>query len=130
MIPDSHKPSSTSTRGSLRVLIVDDDPIMATNLVELLFFEGYEAHAVNSGEAALASIRSARPDIILSDVRLPGIDGLTLLRSLRNNPHTARIPFVFMTGMADANRHLTEANGYLSKPFHINDFLAVIQANV
>jgi CheY-like chemotaxis protein len=124
---DNTTPSSSSgTQAISLVLVVDDDPLMATNLVELLLLEGYEAHAVHSGEKALEVVIGLQPDVILSDVKLPGMDGESLLQNLRSSPDTAHIPLIFMTGYAEKTLSV-EADGYLSKPFKITEVLDVFR---
>jgi len=125
--PQDHSLLPSSGKARCRVLVVDDDSIMATNLVELLGMEGYEAAGVHSGEQALEEIDTFQPDIILSDVKLTGMDGEMLLRRLRSDPKTAHIPVIFMTGYDEQNLSI-EADGYLSKPFKIEEFLYLIRS--
>jgi CheY-like chemotaxis protein len=99
----------------MRVMIVDDDPIMSTNLVELLELEGYEACCVQSGSEALMMVASFLPDLILSDLHMPGMTGASILTALRQDPILAQIPFVFMSGQTDPSDEITalEVDGYL-----------------
>jgi CheY-like chemotaxis protein len=113
-----------------KALIIEDDQYMITNLTELLSLEGFEVRSSSNGLEALDCARIFRPDIILSDMRMPGMDGLQVLDAVRNDVHTSNIPFVFLTGRSESAQ-LHEAldhgaNGYLIKPFQVNDLLEII----
>ena len=113
-----------------KALIIEDDSFMITNLTELLGFEGFEVDSVSEGAQASRHILDFQPDVILSDMRMPGMDGLTILGMVRENPQTMNIPFVFLTGRADSDQlraaQEAGANGYLIKPFEIDDLLNLI----
>ena len=87
--------------GAATILIVDDEP---TNLsiLSTLLRPDYQVRAANSGESALRVAASEpRPDLLLLDVMMPGMDGYTVLGRLRENPATADIPVIFLTALAD-----------------------------
>ena len=113
-----------------KALIIEDDAFMITNLTELLGFEGFEVDSVSEGAQAPRRILDFRPDVILSDMRMPGMDGLAILGIVRENPQTTNIPFVFLTGRSDSDQlqaaQKAGANGYLIKPFEIDDLLNLI----
>ena len=113
-----------------KALIIEDDSFMITNLTELLGFEGFEVDSVTEGAQAPNHILDFRPDVILSDMRMPGMDGLAILGIVRENPQTMNIPFVFLTGRSDSDQlraaQEAGANGYLIKPFEIDDLLNLI----
>lgn len=102
------------------ILIVDDDPTNLSLLTHLLRSE-YLVRAANSGESALrAAASEPRPDLVLLDVMMPGMDGFAVLGRLRASPATADIPVIFLTAMAD---DLDEEHGlqlgavdYITKP--------------
>ena len=114
----------------LKILIVDDDPVMSANLAELLGFEGYAAGCVRSGREALDEIPRFMPDLILCDMRMPEMDGISILRALRQDPRTAKIPFVFMTGQNNLDAHVgaLRVDGYLYKPFRIDQFMETVRS--
>src|SRR5689334_15511606 len=87
---------NTSDRG--RVLIVDDDRKILDLLVELLQLEGYEVATAVDGSEALGLALSFAPDVVLSDVVMPEVDGLELCRRLKDNPRTAYIPVMLLSG--------------------------------
>ena len=84
------------------MLLVDDDPTFRNLLREVLLNEGYEVYAAENGEEAIHKLSAVRPDIIVSDIYMPVMDGLLLHRDVRNNPLYATLPFLFISGYSDA----------------------------
>ena len=82
---------------SKRLLVVDDDPGLLRAVAETLRAEGYEVRTARRGAEALVSIAGSLPDLIISDIRMPGMDGYELVRHLRSSPRTKLIPVVFLT---------------------------------
>ncbi|MET0207613.1 MAG: response regulator transcription factor [Burkholderiaceae bacterium] len=110
------------------VLIVDDVPDNLAVLHDALDESGYTVLVATSGEAALARAVQARPDIVLLDAMMPGMDGFEVARRLKSDPSTAHIPIVFMTGLTETE-HLVaalEAGGvdYVTKPIKPKEVLA------
>lgn len=105
-----------------RILVVDDNPTNLKLAVQVLGFEGYEMLQAESAEAALKVIEGECPDLILMDIQMPGMDGLTLTRRLKGDPRTRLIPIVAMTSFAmkGDDRKAAEAgcDGYLTKPIN------------
>lgn len=116
-----------------RILIADDNADMRGYLVRLLG-PAYQVKAVPDGAAALASIRAAPPELVLADVMMPGLDGFELLRALRDDPATARIPVVLLSARAGEESAIeglsAGADDYLVKPFPARELLARVQANL
>jgi two-component system response regulator PilR (NtrC family) len=112
-----------------RLLVVDDEPSMREFLEILLAQEGYEVATASSGEEGFKIYRQLEPDLILTDVKMPGMSGLDLIREV----HTldAAIPIIAITAYAsadDAIRAVREgAYDYLSKPFQIEDLRIIIR---
>lgn len=110
--------SRTSNGQTPRVLIVDDEPINIEVLVEAL--EGFELSFATDGNRALELAASTRPDLILLDVVMPGMDGYDVLRWLKSEPRTQNIPVIFVTAMSevgDEERGLAfGAVDYITKP--------------
>ena len=114
------------------ILVVDDEP----DLLELLQYNlartGYEVTCVGSGEDALAAVGLARPDLVILDVLLPGIDGLDVCRKLKGDAQTAAIPIVMLTARGDEADVVTGlevgADDYLPKPFSPRVLLARVKA--
>ena len=105
-----------------RILLVEDEPhLLMVTRVTLERVGGFEVRGCSSGEEAIREARDFRPDLILLDVMMPGMDGITTLRLLRSAPDTVGIPIVFMTARAqkaemDAYANLGAA-GVVTKPF-------------
>jgi two-component system sensor histidine kinase/response regulator len=112
---------SSTAAGSPLLLVVDDEPSNVEILCDLLEALDYRTVGVGSGEAALAAARERRPDLVLLDVMMPGMDGYEVCRRLRADPHTAGIPVVFVTALSGSDDKVKgiEAGGddFLTKPF-------------
>ncbi len=82
---------------AIRALVVDDDPAIRS-MFELQFaIEGFDVALAADGAQAIAAARADRPDVILLDVMMPGMDGFTVVETLRGDPVTAEIPIVMVT---------------------------------
>jgi CheY-like chemotaxis protein len=118
---------------SARNILVVEDNDMNMQLVEFLLEEGgYTIVKATSGEEALSLTRDgATPDLILMDIHLPGMDGLSVVRSMKSDPRTARIPILALTAHAmrgDKDRFLEAGcDGYISKPIDVKTFIASIE---
>lgn len=104
------------------VLVVEDNPANLLLACAVLARAGYRTLEACSAEEALDCLRSARPDLILMDIQLPGQDGLALTRQLKADPATAAIPVVALTAhaMVDDEQKARAAgcDGYLTKPIN------------
>ena len=116
--------------GAVRLLVVDDEPDIVELLSASLRFAGYEVCSAANGKDALELARSFRPDLVLLDVMMPGMDGFTVLARLRGDGH--RVPVLFLTARDatdDKVRGLTTgADDYVTKPFSLSEVLARIGA--
>jgi len=113
-------PSPSAMRHNKRILVVDDNQVIQEILKQFLG-RGYAVETVGSASHALAAVIQKRPDAILLDVRMPGVDGLSLLKSLRQMG--VQTPIFVMTGY-DSTQVAVEAlesgaTGYLPKPFDL-----------
>src|SRR2546425_10132642 len=88
-----------SARGRGTVLVVEDDKVNSAALVLLLKAQGYHVQAAADGETALATIAQDPPDLILLDVRLPGMNGFDVCRSIKQQSATRLIPVILVTGL-------------------------------
>jgi DNA-binding NtrC family response regulator len=113
---------------SKRVLVVDDDATLRTSLVEALKEAEYEVSAAGGGAEALALLDRAAPEVVVSDVRMEDIDGLTLLRTLRSR--APEIDVVLMTAFDDMATVVTAmrdgAVEFLSKPLDLHELRVVL----
>lgn len=115
---------------SKRLLIVDDDPSLLRAVAVCLRGEGYEVDTARSGDEALVHIAQSLPDLIVSDIRMPRMDGYALARHLRNNPRTDLIPVIFLTAKDESSERIagirSGVDAYLTKPFEPDELIAVI----
>ena len=115
---------------SKRLLIVDDEPNLLRAVAVCLRGEGYQVETARSGEEALVHIAQRLPDLIVSDIRMPRIDGYALARQLRANPRTDLIPIVFLTAKDESSERIagirSGVDAYLTKPFEPDELIAVI----
>jgi PAS domain S-box-containing protein len=137
----SNTPARTDLPSSLRtsqvdrpyVLVADDNADMRQYLTKLLS-EHYEIQTVPNGEAALAAIGERSPDLILSDVMMPKLDGFGLVQKLRSNPETNTLPIILLSARAGEEARVEGmehgADDYLIKPFSSGELLACVAAHV
>lgn len=115
---------------SKRLLVVDDEAKLLRAVAVTLREEGYEVTTARSGAEALVAINAGVPDLIISDIRMPRMDGYQLARALRSNPRTELIPIIFLTAKGERKDRLagirTGADAYLVKPFDPEELLAVV----
>ena len=108
----------TSPGAGRHVLLVDDAVEVRMLLRFLLEEDGYLVSEAADGPAGLAAATTGRPDLVVLDVQLPGLDGPDVLRALQDQPATAALPVVFLTATADDEALLgLGARGVLRKPF-------------
>ena len=115
------------------ILIVDDNLDMRNYLTRLLnpFFQIFTA---KNGEDALSKISVIKPDLILSDIMMPVMDGKTMLKHIKANPLTARIPVIFLSARADKEARIdgleAGVDDYLVKPFSADELLIKVRAHI
>jgi PAS domain S-box-containing protein len=116
-----------------RVLFADDNADMRA-YVERLLREYYEVEVVEDGEAARAAVARCRPDLVVTDVMMPRVDGLALLRALRERPGTQTIPVILLSARAgqeaSVEGYAAGADDYLVKPFSAPELLARVQTHL
>ena len=114
-----------------RLLIVDDSSTVLSVLGRMLKQAGVEITTATSGEDAMTSIGAQRPDAILLDIVMPGMDGFSVLRSLRRDPSTRDIPVIMMSGNEQATEQYYAqrigADAFLRKPFGRSDVFAHLE---
>jgi DNA-binding NarL/FixJ family response regulator len=115
-----------------KILIVEDDLTLRKILHNSLEQRGYQVISVGSGKDALARFSQDGPDIIVSDVSMPEMDGFEFCRQLRSQPSGKLIPFIFLSAKNELNDrvqgHTIGADNYLTKPFEMKELLANIEA--
>jgi PAS domain S-box-containing protein len=116
------------------ILVVDDTPEMLKLLVEVLTAEGYQVLSADSGERALAAVAAQPPELILLDIRMPGMDGFELYRRLKAQAESCGIPIVFLSGSVDSAGRVDAcklgAVDFIGKPFHPEELLARIHTHL
>jgi putative two-component system response regulator len=111
-----------------KILIVDDESSARGALEVLLGREGFEVRDVHNGASALAECAKFRPDLILLDILMPGIDGFEVCRRIKNTPETRLTPVVLITGLSATEDRIQGINAgaddFLSKPIDFSELLA------
>ena len=114
------------------ILIIEDDEDIRELLVYNLEKNGYEAEAVESGETGLTSANRRKPDLILLDLMLPGVDGLSVCRQLKAAKATQDVPIIIISAKGEETDIITGlelgADDYLAKPFSPNILLSRVRA--
>ena len=112
-----------------KLLLVDDEEDFTSALSERLRMRNYEAKAVASGESALLEISNERPDVVLLDLKMPGMDGLEALREIKARDPSIHV--IMVTGSVDENvgEEAMEAgaSNYLVKPLDIEDLVSMLE---
>ena len=113
-----------------RILVIEDQAPMRRNIALLLEMEGYDVATAANGREGLAKVQEFKPQLVVCDVMMPEMDGHGVIQSLRDDPQTALIPFVFLTAKGDKNDVRVGMNygadDYLTKPIVREDLLAAV----
>jgi len=131
--PADAAPAPAAPASAARVLIADDNADMRDYLVRLLS-PRFRLEAVNAGDAALAAALRARPDVVVSDVMMSGLDGFQLIAALRAHPETRTVPVILLSARAGEEARvdglLAGADDYLVKPFSARELVARIETQL
>jgi diguanylate cyclase (GGDEF)-like protein len=123
-----------STPATGLILIVDDTPTNLDIMSETLTDAGFEVAIALDGDRALKQVQKMKPDLILLDVMMPGIDGFETCKRLKTDPNTQSIPVIFMTALSDINSKVKalELGGvdYITKPFQEREVLARVKTHL
>lgn len=129
-----------------RILIIDDSRSLAETVAHILSQSGYEVFVAFNGPAGIEKAHALKPDLIILDIMMPGIDGYEVCRRLQNDPHTAHAPVLFLSVLGDmdgpaGSDGLFEANldyrlrafdvgavDFLTKPVTVEELLTRVQA--
>jgi len=119
---------------AVRILVVDDDPVMTRLATFVLESAGYQVLVANDGQRALDLLDREIPSLVLSDLAMPGIDGLELLQRIRDRADTADLPVVMLTARGEESAprqaEAAGANGYLTKPVSRAEMLAEVERHL
>jgi len=115
-----------------KILVVDDDPDL-TNLVKnILEAEDYEVCSVESGEEAIGELAKSRPDLIILDILLPGMDGYAICEMLKTRDQTSPIPIIILSIKSSVEDRImglnVGADDYITKPFDPGELTARVEA--
>src|ERR671915_1438496 len=117
---------------SNRLLVVDDEPNLLVAVAACLRAEGFDVVTARGGAEALVRVAETVPDLVVSDIRMPGMDGYQLARQLRSSPRTALTPVVFLTAKDETGDRVegfrSGVDAYLTKPFEPDELVAVIRS--
>src|ERR1044071_6426262 len=115
-----------------QLLVVDDDPSLLLAVSETLRAEGYEVQTARRGSEAMIRVAESLPDLIISDIRMPGMDGYALVRNLRASPRTRLVPIVFLTAKDETADRIagfrTGVDAYVTKPFEPEELVAIVKS--
>jgi putative two-component system response regulator len=119
-------------RRPARILVVDDQPTIAGLMSQLLAMSGYDVVTAPGADEAEAEVRRQAPDLILSDVKMPGKSGYEFCRDLKSDPATRLIPFVLITGLTDSSDKVrgieAGADDFLNKPVLAEELKARVKS--
>ncbi len=130
---DNLKSSAQKVEDTMvKVLVVEDEETLINNLADKLKAEGFTVITARDGEIGLEKIRSENPDLIVLDIMLPGLDGLSICRMVRHDTTTAHIPIIMLTARGTEVDKIvgleSGADDYIVKPFGLGEFLARVRA--
>lgn len=121
-------------RAVKRILVIDDDARLRAHYTELLRLEGYEIIEARNGREGVARAKADAPDLVICDITMPEMNGHRVLETLRGEPKTAHLPFVFLTGWSEQEDIRTGMNlgadDYLTKPVVPDELLAAVRARL
>ena len=117
-----------------KILIIEDAKVIRENISTLLSEEGYKVFTANNGKDGLQKARENMPDLLLCDIKMPGMDGYEILEALSENDSTKSIPFIFLTAKVE-KENISKglslgAVDYIFKPFDSDVLLKCIADNL
>jgi CheY-like chemotaxis protein len=108
------------------ILVVDDEPPIIQFLADLLEEEGHRVAIAEHGGSALDQIAREAPDLVISDLMMPVMDGARMLEQLRDNPTTAQIPVIMISAAGEKQASATGADASFGKPLDVGRLLSTI----
>lgn len=115
-----------------QLLVVDDDASVLLAVSDTLRAEGYEVVTARRGAEAMVRVAEAVPDLIITDIRMPGMDGYALVRNLRSSPRTRLVPIIFLSAKDETADRIagfrTGVDAYVTKPFETDELVAIVKS--
>ena len=108
------------------ILVVDDEPVLRAIVREILHEEGYAVIEAADGRVMLEIMARERPDLVLMDVMMPGVDGRDAYRQLRSRPENRDVPVVMMSAAVQSHGLDPSIAGFVPKPFDITDLIELV----
>ncbi len=113
-----------------RIVVAEDEPAISALLCQLLELEGFDVMPVKDGARALETIRNGSPDLVVLDIMMPSLDGISVLRAMREDQSTKSVPVVITTAKTDDETTwagwTSGCDYYLTKPFEPEDLIAAV----
>jgi len=117
-----------------KILIIEDEHLILESIAEYLQLEGYECVKATNGEEGIQKAKDETPDLIVCDIKMPGLNGHEVLQDLRANPRTSTIPFIFLSALVNKSDlrkgMILGADDYLTKPFQPEDLLSSVKTRL
>ncbi len=112
-----------------KILVCDDDTGILELIKTILQEEGFLVKVINNGKGIKEQIKQYKPDLILLDIWMPGLNGTEVIKLLKTDPETVNIAIILISALNETEEIAIKAgaNDYLSKPFNINDLLAKVR---
>lgn len=116
------------------ILIVDDDPLIRNMMCQVINRQGYNAHSACDGQSALEKVSATSPDLILLDLKMPGMDGFEVAQQIKRNTKTSDIPIIAITGHDTVDNHVKAfdlgVDGYISKRAARASIIAMVRSHL
>ena len=113
------------------ILVIEDELFLRQNIITILQLKGYECHEASHGLEGIEILKNIKPDLILCDVMMPGIDGFGVLEYVKSEDSLKDVPFIFVTARADTQdkerAYKMNADNYITKPFSISELISAIE---
>ncbi len=123
-----------SKESKFEILVVEDTPASLKLISDILTEEGYQVRPANSGELALASVAAKLPDLILLDIRMPGLNGFEVCEKLKVDERSRGVPVIFLSAFTEANQHVKGfelgAVDFITKPFEKTELMARVNTHL
>ncbi len=118
----------------VKIAVIEDEETILRDVLETLALEGYEVQGASNGRSGVDLVRQFRPDLVLCDIMMPGLNGYSVLMEVRSDPATTTTPFIFLTAKTDRDSMrrgmVLGADDYIPKPFSAPELLEAVRARL